>query len=133
MGCLGVGRNLIIEEPFKALPFDRAWEIALLSAEQMCEEGKKINPYNFPVLVKIGTSKTRNIITLRYGKVLAKQFVPHFAAKYYVHIKLIKQDDRATGVQIEVTQMKGVKKKELDQEAENVKNYCLCFLRKNWN
>jgi len=54
MGCLGVGRNLIIEEPFKALPFDRAWEIALLSAEQMCEEGKKLI---FPVLFKIGTSK----------------------------------------------------------------------------
>jgi len=148
IGCLGVGRNLIIEEPFNTLPFDRAWEIALLSAEQMCEEAKKVNPYNFPVIVSIGTSKIRNIITLRYdydpvagsigkippdaGKVLTKQFVPHFAAQYYVHIKLIKQGDQATGVKIEVTQVKGVKKKEFDQEAENLKNYYFTFLRKNW-
>uniref|UniRef100_A0A7V4N406 Uncharacterized protein n=1 Tax=Thermodesulfobacterium geofontis TaxID=1295609 RepID=A0A7V4N406_9BACT len=114
--CLSVGRNFIIEESFNTLPFDRTWEIALLNAEQMCEKAKKINPYNFPVIVSLGTSKTMNIITLRYdydptagsigkippeaGKILAKQFVPHFAAQYYVHIKLIKQGDQATGVKI---------------------------------
>ncbi|MGC8810167.1 MAG: hypothetical protein ACP5Q3_07950 [bacterium] len=149
IGCLGAGRNLVVEERVNALPFERAWEIALVSAEQMCEQAKKINPYNFPVIVSLGTSKTRNIITLRYdydpeagsvgktppnaGKVLAKQFVPHFGAQYYVHIKLIRQDDRATGVEVEVTQMKGVKKEKFEQEAENLKDYYLSFLRKNWN
>ncbi|MGB9715805.1 MAG: hypothetical protein ACPL1G_05305 [Thermodesulfovibrionales bacterium] len=149
IGCLGAGRSLVVEERVKALPFERAWEIALNSAKQMCEQAKKINPYNFPVIVSLGTSKARYIITLRYdydpeagsigktppnaGKVLAKQFVPHFGAQYYVHIKLITQDEQATGIKVEVTQMKGVKKEKFDLEAENLKEYYLSFLRKNWN
>jgi hypothetical protein len=145
IGCIGIGRSLIIEEPFNTLPFDRAWEIALLSAQQMCEEARKVNPYNFPVI--FSSSKTDNIITLMYEykppagsigkppdveKVFWSRDIPFFAARFSVKINLIKQGDQATGVKIEVKQITGVKKEEFDREAENLKNYYFSFLRKNW-
>lgn len=146
--CFGAGRQLVINEPMASVSYDQAWEIALNSAREMCEEGKKINPYNFPVLVSLGTSKSRNVITLKYdfdpaagsigteppnaAELIAKKFVPRFGAEFYIHIKLIKSGQQINGVKIEVTQMKGIKKEEFDREAERVKDYYLQFLKKNW-
>ncbi|HEK84749.1 MAG: hypothetical protein ACPLZD_06265 [Candidatus Saccharicenans sp.] len=146
--CFGAGRQLVIDEPVAPVSYDQAWEIALNSAREMCEEGKKINPYNFPVLVSLGTSKSRDVITLRYdfdpaagsigteppnaAELIAKKFVPRFGAEFYIHIKLIKSGQQVNGVKIEVTQMKGVKKEEFDREADKVKDFYLQFLKKNW-
>lgn len=146
--CFGAGSQLAINESMASVSYDQAWEIALNSAREMCEEGKKINPYNFPVLVSIGTSKSRNVITMKYdfdpaagsigteppnaAELIAKKFVPRFGAEFYVHIKLIKSGQQINGVKIEVTQMKGIKKEEFDREAERVKDYYLQFLKKNW-
>jgi len=147
--CFGAGRQIVVEQTYPELSYDDAYEKALKSAEEMCQEAKKVNPYNFPVIVKIGTSKSRNIITVSYqydpvagsvgtkppetGEIVAKSFVPHFGAEFYLHIKLIKQADKARGVKVTVTQMKGVKKDVFDQEMENLKSYYLSFLSKYWS
>jgi len=146
--CFGAGRQIVAEQSQPEFSYDEAYEIALKSAEEMCQEAKKVNPYNFPAIVKLGTSKSRNIITVFYqfdpvagsvgtkppetGEIVAKSFVPHFGAEFYLHIKLLKQGDKAQGVKVTVTQMKGVKKEIFDQEMENLKNYYLGFLNKYW-
>ncbi len=146
--CFGAGRQLVTQEPMTALSFDQAWDVAMASARQMCEEAKKINPYNFPIIVSLGTSRSRNVITIKYDydpaagsvgteppnaeELVAKQFVPRFGAEYYVHIRLVKTGQQVSGVKVEVTQMKGVKKEEFDREAEKLKEYYLSFLKKNW-
>lgn len=146
--CFGAGRQLVTQEQVAPLSFDQAWEVALTSARQMCEEAKKANPYNFPIIVSLGTSKSRNVITIKYdydpaagsvgteppnaSELAAKQFVPRFGAEYYIHIRLVKSGQQVSGVKVEVTQMKGVKKEEFDREAEKLKEYYLSFLKKNW-
>lgn len=145
--CLGVGKSITIEETFKPLPYDRAFDIALSSAEKMCEECKKINPFNFPVIVSLGTSKSRGVITIHYkfdpeaGSLCTKPpldtssfakrtFVPHFGAEFYMHIRIIKEQDKATGLNIEVTQSKGVKKEVFEKEMEKLRDVYRSYLNK---
>lgn len=130
------------------MSYDRAWDLALQSAQQMCEEGKRVNHYNFPFLVSLGTSKSRRVITIKYDydpaagsvgttppnaeELIAKQFVPRFGAEFYMHIRLVKKGDEVRRIRVEVTQMKGINKEEFVREAENLKNYYLSFLRQKW-
>ncbi|CUS79087.1 hypothetical protein JGI3_01075 [Candidatus Kryptobacter tengchongensis] len=147
--CLGVGTRLTLTESFETIPYDEAFEIALKSAKEMQEECSKTNPFNFPVIVSLGTSKSRGVITVHYrfdpeaGSVctkppesissLAKRtFVPHFAAEFYMHIRFLKEGDIAKGVKIEITQSKGVKKKVFEEEMDNLRKAYLSYLKKYW-
>lgn len=148
VSCLGVGTRIKPEETFIPISYDKAFDISLKSANQMIQECKIINPYNFPIIVDIGTSKSRGVITLHYRydpvagnicsqppepiKVLGKGFIPHFGAEYYMHIRFIKKGDIAEGVKIEITQMKGIKKQEFVDEMERLKETYLKYLRRNW-
>ena len=65
VACIaGAGKKVELEETLPALSYDQAREVALQGANQMCQDGKMINPYNFPVLVSPGTSKSRRVITI---------------------------------------------------------------------
>ncbi|MCS7278795.1 MAG: hypothetical protein NZ530_01880 [Thermodesulfobacteriaceae bacterium] len=142
--CLGVGRGIIAQETLKPMPYEYTFEVALKSAEKMLEECKRINPFNFPNIVSIGTSKERGLITLYYrfdpeaGSICTKPpidltsfvkrtFVPHFGAEFYMYIRIKKEEDKATGINIEITQTKGLKKDIFDKEMERLrevyKNY----------
>lgn len=147
ISCLGAGRSITFQENIKHISYDQVFEVALKSAEKMCEECKKINPFNFPVLVSLGTSKSRGIITLHYQfdpeagslctqpppevSAMAKRiFVPRFGAEFYMHIKIIRDKDKATGINIQVTQSKGIKKEIFDREMERLKSVYQSYLNK---
>jgi len=148
--CLGVGSKAIfVEQSVSLLPYDKAFDLSLRAAEEMVETCKKRNPINFPIIVSLGTSKSRGVITLHYkfdpeaGSVctphpkgltpFAKEwFVPHFGAEFYMHIRFQKEGDMVKGLNIEVTQMKGIKKKVFDEEREKLKDVYIEFLKKYW-
>ncbi len=147
--CLGVGQRLVIQEPLLSIPYDRAFDLALQSAEQMHNECRKINPFNYPTIVLLGTSKSRGVITIFYkfdpeagsiGKeppmsissVFERVFVPHFAAEFYMHIRFLKEGDMARGVQVEVMQSKGIKKQIFQEEMENLRKTYFSYLKRYW-
>lgn len=148
--CLGVGSKVVSQGDFRSpLPYDKAFELSLKAAEEMVEECKKVNPFNFPVLVSLGTSKSRGVITMHYRydpeagsvytrppmdatSVAKRVFVPHFAAEFYMHIRFQREGDTARGLQIEVTQMKGVKKEIFDEEMQKLRTVYLEFLKRYW-
>lgn len=149
-GCLGIGKGISVQETLKPLPYDQAFDVALRSAEKMCEECKNINPFNFPVIVSLGTSKSRGVITVHYrfdpeaGSICSKPpvdisssakrvFVPHFGAEFYMHIRIIKEGDKAKAVSIEITQSKGVKKDVFDKEMERFKDVYKNYLNKEYS
>lgn len=95
--CLGIGQNLMVEESFMPIPYEEAFHLALRSAEQMHNECRRINPINYPMIVSLGTSKSRGVITVLYkydpeagsigteppkslSSLAASIFVPHFGA-----------------------------------------------------
>lgn len=149
ISCLGAGRIIVLSEPFEPIPYDKAFDLALESAKEMQEQCQRINAFNYPVVVALGTSKSRGVITMHYrfdpeaGSVctkppesitsLAKRiFVPRFAAEFYMHIRFLKEGDIAKGVKIEVMQSKGVKKEVFDNEMKNLRNVYLSYLKMRW-
>lgn len=104
--CLGVGTNIKVEENLEIISYDKAFDIALETAKEIHLKCKNINPYNYPTIVDAGVSKSRGVITIHYKydpaagsvcssppepiKVMAKGFVPHFGAEFYMHIKIYK-------------------------------------------
>lgn len=146
--CLGIGTTIKPEESLTPIPYDRAFDLALKSAVDMISDCKSINVYNFPVLVETGTSKSRGVITIHYKydpsagnicspppesiKILTSRFVPHFGAEYYMHVRFIQTENIAKGVSIEITQWKGVKKREFIDEMERLKEIYLTYLKRNW-
>lgn len=125
--CLIVGSKIaFLEESINPLPYDKAFDLALKAAEEMHEEFKNTIPFNYPVIVSTGTSKSRKVITIHYKfdleagslntkppvdltSTIKRVFFP-LGAKFYMHIRFLKEGDMARGLKIEVTQMKGVKK-----------------------
>lgn len=147
--CLGIGQNLIVEESFMAIPYEEAFHLALRSAEQMHDECRRINPINYPVIVSLGTSKSRGVITVLYkydpeagsigtdppkslSSMATSIFVPRFGAEFYMHIRFSREGDVARGVKIEVTQHKGIKKQIFQEEMEKLKKTYLTYLKRNW-
>jgi len=148
--CLGVGSKAVfLEQSLSPLPYDKAFDISLRAAEEMVEICKKKNPINFPVIVSLGTSKSKGVITLYYkfdpeaGSVctqhpkgltsFAKEWlVPHFGAEFYMHIRFQKEENMVSGLNIEITQMKGIKKEVFDEERQKLKTIYLEFLKKYW-
>ncbi|KDA52869.1 hypothetical protein EG19_09215 [Thermoanaerobaculum aquaticum] len=63
---------------------------------------------------------------------LKQAFVPHFGAEFFMHVRFVREADRALGVQVEVTQSKGVKKAVFDAEMERFKELYLRYLRRHW-
>lgn len=57
--CLGVGKRATFEEYLEPLSYDKAFTSSLKAAEEMADECSKINPFNFPTVVSLGTSKSR--------------------------------------------------------------------------
>lgn len=148
VSCLGAGRSITFQENIRHMSYDQVFEAALKSAEKMSEECKKINPFNFPVLVSLGTNKSRGIITLHYqfdpkagslctqppfevSDIAKRIFIPRFGAEFYMHIKIIKEKDKATGINIQVTQTKGIKKEIFDREMERLRDVYQTYLVKN--
>ncbi|MGQ9801823.1 MAG: hypothetical protein ACUVRL_09200 [Candidatus Saccharicenans sp.] len=148
--CLGVGKKMVFqEESITALPYDNAFDSALKAAEEMHEECKKINPFNYPIIVSLGTSKSRKVITIHYkydpeagsintkppidlSSTLKRTFVPHFGAEYYMHIRIQKEGDIVKGLKIEITQMKGVKNQVFEEEMKRLRAVYTEFLKKHW-
>lgn len=147
--CLGVSQHIVVEESLRAIPYEEAFDIALRSAEQMHLECQRINPFNYPLIVSLGTSKSRGVITVLYkfdpeagnigteppksiSSMAARIFVPHFAAEFYMHIRFSKEGNLARGVKIDVMQSKGVKKQNFQEEMENLKRIYLTYLKRNW-
>ncbi|MEW5876741.1 MAG: hypothetical protein AB1751_01575 [Acidobacteriota bacterium] len=149
VSCLGAGRAVRQEQALAPLPYDRAFDLALQSAREMSEECRQVNPFNYPAVVSLGTSQKRGVITVHYrfdpeaGSVcteppggasafLKRAFVPHFGAEFYMHVRFVREGDRALGVQVEVSQSKGVKKAVFDEEMERLRELYLRFLRRHW-
>lgn len=147
--CLGVGQHVIVEESLVAIPYDEAFDIALRSAEQMYNDCLKINPINYPIIVSLGTSKSRGVITVLYkfdpeagsigteppksiSSTAARVFVPRFGAEFYMHIKFARDGNLVRGVKVDVMQSKGVKKQIFQEEMENLKKIYLTYLKRNW-
>jgi len=149
--CLGVGMSLREEKVQASLPYEQAFERALKAAKEMEQRCKEINSYNFPAIVSVGTSKSRGVITLVYqfdpawGSLCTKPpkvpaveeaakilFVPRFGAKFYLHVRFLKEKNVARGVRLEVTQSSGVKKESFRQEMEKFKNTYLVYLNRHW-
>lgn len=146
--CLGIGNRIKLEETFTPIPYDQAFDLALKSAREMHQECKRINFHNFPIIVDLGTSKSRGVITLHYKydptagnvcspppepvKSLAMGFVPHFGAEFYMHVRFAKTEGTTKGVSIEISQSKGVKKEEFANEMERLKEIYLKYLKRNW-
>jgi len=147
--CLGIGKIITSEEFLIEIPYDQAFDLALESAKEMQEKCKIINVFNFPVIVSLGTSKSREVITVHYkydpeaGSVCIKPpeslesmgkrvFVPHFGAEFYMYIRFLKEGNMAKGVKIEVTQYKGVKKEIFEKEMYHLRDIYLTYLKKRW-
>lgn len=148
-GCLGVGGVISQEQPFSALPYEQAFALALQSAREMHEECRQIDPFNYPAVVSLGTSQKRGVITVHYrfdpeagsicseppggvSSFLKRAFVPHFGAEFYMHVRFVREGERALGVRVEVSQSRGLKKRTFEEEKERLREVYLSYLRRHW-
>lgn len=149
VSCLGAGQAVRQKQALPPLPYDKAFDLALQSAREMNEECRQVNPFNYPTVVSLGTSQRRGVITVHYrfdpeagsacteppggvSSFLKRAFVPHFGAEFYMHVRFVREGDRALGVHLEVSQSKGVKKAAFDAEMQHLKELYLRFLRRHW-
>lgn len=131
----GLGQKLLSRYTLPLGMEADSYDLALKAAEKMCDECKGVNPFNFPIIVSLGTSKSRGVITIHYkfdpeaGSVCTSPpvglvpstkriFVPRFGAEFYMHIRTVKGEDGSPCLDINVTQSKGIGREIFDKEME---------------